>query len=654
MSSAFYSSSVRSFLDASPLKILGALSSNSGYADEVTQKTAWREQIEILRTALDKVDGGIHLEFVVPRIGTRVDAVVVSGSVVFVIEFKVGQKHFLRQDVNQVWDYALDLKNFHRASHQAAIIPVLVATEADQTDSDLTAPHSDGVFPPLKASPSGLGPLIHLGLSVGHSSAIDPLAWADAPYTPTPTIIEAAQALFSGHSVKAISQTEAGLQDLQDTSNCVENIIQSAQRNRNKAIVLLTGVPGAGKTLVGLNIATQRREGGTLTHAVFLSGNGPLVKVLRAALTEDSFHRRRRLGNKIRKGSVEQEVKAFIQNVHHYRDAYAKNSDAPSDHIAIFDEAQRAWNQHETAKFMKGKGFSEFPYSEPEFLISCLDRHSDWAVVICLVGGGQEINRGEAGIGAWIEAVTSRFRDWHIYLSPELMDSEYAAMDAINSLHNAPNVKRDKALHLAVSVRSFRAEHLSRFVKSLLDMDRDTACEILPELREYPVALTRDLRAAKAWLRDQARGSERYGLLASSGAERLKPHAIDVRVDVDPVKWFLKGPEDTRSSFYLEDAATEFDVQGLEVDWACVTWDADLRYTSSGWSFHDFRGSKWTKINQTNGQQYLKNAYRVLLTRARQGLVICIPEGDSGDPTRSPAYYDSTFRYLVEIGIPTI
>jgi hypothetical protein len=324
--------------------------------------------------------------------------------------------------------------------------------------------------------------------------------------------------------------------------------------------------------------------------------------------------------------------------------------------VAIFDEAQRAWNLKRTADFMhqrkKRPGFAQ---SEPEFLISCMNRHPDWAVVVCLVGGGQDINKGEAGIDPWLEAVAHKFEGWDMYISSRLTDSEYAAGNALEAVSQRPNVHFDDSLHLAVSMRSFRAEHVSAFVKALLDCEEAAARNALRQfLERYPIAVTRDLAKAKQWIREHARGSERYGLMASSKAQRLKPHAIDIRVNIDPVHWFLNGKEDTRSSYYLEDAATEFQVQGLEVDWACVTWDGDLRFGDGGWTHHDFRGDRWINIKDTDNRRYLLNAYRVLLTRARQGMVIFVPRGDLTDQTRSPRYYDCTFHYLSHLGIPVL
>ncbi len=349
-------------------------------------------------------------------------------------------------------------------------------------------------------------------------------------------------------------------------------------------------------------------------------------------------------------------VEAFIQNVHHFRDETIRDTNPPIEHVAIFDEAQRAWTRTKAEKWMRRKRHVEFPWSEPEYLLSSMDRHADWSVVVCLVGGGQEINEGEAGIGEWLQALNARFPDWRMHISSRLTDSEYAAGHALETVRNRPNAQLDNCLHLAVSMRSFRAENVSTFVKAVLDRERRTATAALEQMADrFPIAITRDLDAAKEWVRDRARGSERYGLVTSSKAYRLKPHAIDVRVDVNPVHWFLNGKDDTRSSYYLEDAATEFQVQGLELDWTCVTWDADLRLSDAsatrGWGFHDFRGSRWTNVKNAENQRYLLNAYRVLLTRARQGMVIFIPPGDRRDATRAPEFYDGVFGYLRGLGV---
>ncbi|MBL8859552.1 MAG: DUF2075 domain-containing protein [Planctomycetes bacterium] len=657
---AYYSSNIAEFLETDPAEILGHLTRHSqGPHVENAQVGAWEREIEILAAAMAGIPGFLYLEFEVPRLGSRVDAVLVIGPALFPIEFKCGATKYLRADFNQAWDYALDLKNFHRGSHHAPIFPILVATEAPSTDLVWKPPHADGVHEPRQSNADGLRGAIDAALMLASGKQIDGQHWGLEPYHPTPTIIQAAQALYARHSVQAISRNDAGAKNLTVTSRTVEDVIERARTKQEKAIVFVTGVPGAGKTLVGLNVATRHRRAKDQdpAHAVFLSGNAPLVKVLCEALVRDEVSRLRSSGVKARKGAVGQNVKAFIQNVHHFRDAGLNDMRAaPHDHVVIFDEAQRAWNQKKTAEFMRiKKKRPGFDMSEPEFLISYMDRRDDWAVVICLVGGGQEINSGEAGISTWLEAVRMRFPNWRVHISKHLTDSEYAAGKALEVLGQHTRIETSPDLHLSVSMRSFRAEHVSAFVKALLDSEIDKAqAEFAKLAGKYPMVITRDLARAREWVRRQARGSERYGLVASSKGERLKPHAVDVRFKVDPVHWFLHDESDTRSSNYMEDAATEFQVQGLELDWACVTWDGDLRRSNDAWHYHRFRGDRWVDIRRAERQQYLVNAYRVLLTRARQGMVVFVPTGDSHDPTRAPKYYDSTYDYLRRAGLSEI
>lgn len=655
-SRAWYGASIDEFLNTAPDTIIGELTRNCEFALLPSQRDAWLAQIAILKAELTDLSGSIFLEFNIPRMGRRIDVVLLIGPIVFVIEFKVGESGFDRSSIDQVWDYALDLKNFHEASHRLSIIPILIATKAKRSALLELRADKDNVYRPVLTSLADFRKVLGQALDAASGQSVNAQRWSCASYLPTPTIVEAARALYAQHSVEAIARHDAGAQNLHVTSKQVENLIDEARTHKHKVICFVTGVPGAGKTLVGLNVATRRGEVDEPTHAVFLSGNGPLVAVLREALTRDEVARKKSLGERTRKGEVAESVKAFIQNVHHFRDDALIDLSPPPEHVAIFDEAQRAWNLNQTANFMRRKknhdGFSQ---SEPEFLISYMDRHPDWAVIVCLVGGGQEINTGEAGIDAWLEAINARFPHWHMFISSKLTDSEYASGKASEVVNSRPRTHFDRHLHLAVSMRSFRSENVSAFVKALLDCEKKQAQEIFTDLSSrYPIVLTRDLNLAKGWIREHARGTERYGLVASSKAQRLKPHAIDIRVNVNPVHWFLNDKEDTRSSYYLEDAATEFQVQGLELDWACVTWDGDLRFTDAGWSFHDFRGNRWINIANSDNQRYLRNAYRVLLTRARQGMVIFVPPGDHNDHTRTPKYYDSTFDYLCEIGIPTL
>lgn len=663
MKRAYYSDTIAHFLDKGTNEILGQLVRSAGMdgaSVETTQSDAWVEEIAILKGSLVpyRDTGSLYFEYSIPRLGKRIDVLALIRHTIFVFEFKVGEDKFTASARDQVYDYALDLKNFHETSHQPPIAPVVIPTRAKHAITTVAyTTHTDQVMMPINATPQSAGDVIKTVLDFACGPAIDPHQWEQGRYHPTPTIVEAAMALYNGHSVEEIARRDASAKNLSDTSAAVSEIIQTSRDQRVKSICFVTGVPGAGKTLVGLNVATEHIDKDSELYSVFLSGNDPLVSILREALARDKVRHEKEQGRKAKKTSVLSEVKMFVQNVHHFRDDCLRDGARPPiEHVAIFDEAQRAWTLERTRSFMlQRKKTPNFDFSEPEFLISCLDRHQDWATVICLVGGGQEINTGEAGISEWIHALNRSFPDWRVYLSSRLTDSEYGAGKVLQELSSRPNVITRDELHLGVSMRSFRAENVSLLVKQLLDLETNAARATLNRLsNRYPIVMTRDLAKAKHWLKQQARGTERYGIVVSSEAQRLKPHAIDVRTPVDPVHWFLDGKEDVRSSFYLEDVATEFQVQGLELDWACVTWDGDFRHTSNGWEHWSFCGYRWNRIRKSDRQSYLKNAYRVLLTRARQGMVIVIPDGEPNDPTRKKEFYDSTFEYLSEIGFPLL
>jgi DUF2075 family protein len=670
---SFFAAGLGCFCIAEPQKITGSLLEKAG-SSEGDQGRAWTAQIDILRQALapfQHVEGAskVYFEWSVPRVGKRIDVVLVIRNVVFVVEFKVGAREFLAGDRDQVWDYALDLKNFHKTSHDKLVCPVLVATEAEAKEA---APELfvalDRLYCPVEAGAGGLGATIARVLdhaATQDAPPIDADEWDQGPYSPTPTIVEAALALYRGHKVEDIANCSAEKANLGVTAGVVHELIEVAQREGRKSICFVTGVPGAGKTLVGLTVATEHSKPEDKLHTVYLSGNGPLVSILREALARDQVAQGKVTGKLVAKGEALRASKAFIQPIYEFLKDCTKDPGPPAEHVTIFDEAQRAWDLRQMTDFMKRKmGVADFePQSEAAYLISCIDRHREatgnWGVIVCLVGGGQEINRGEAGIGAWVDAVIEKFPHWHVHLSSNLMDSEYGAgavLEKVAEPGKVAGVHLHKDLHLSVSMRSFRAEKVSAFVKAVLDHEEQQARDLHSEITaNYPIVLTRDLTRAKAWLKEQARGTERYGLVVSSNAQRLKPHAIDVRSPMNPVHWFLSPKADVRSSYYLEDVATEFHVQGLELDWAGVVWDGDFRRKGGkDWGHYCFRGQKWQRVKNEANQSYLKNAYRVLLTRARQGMVIVVPEGDPEDPTRDARFYDPTFEYLAGVGLKLI
>lgn len=657
LSRAYYSATLEKFQNDSDDLILGELTRNHQFTLEDLQRNAWISQIRLLKSSLAELSG-CHLvfEYAIPRMGKRVDVVVLYLGVVFVLEFKVGEKNYLNSALEQSLDYAVDLKNFHKQSHTRAIVPIVIATEAVDCELVIQS-YSDRVFLPIKANQNNFVQYIKLlAAKITEEKVLNPVEWIESIYSPTPTIIEAAQALYKGHSVKEISRSDSGAINLRTTSDTIAKIIDSSKKNNRKSICFITGVPGAGKTLAGLNIANKRHNVDEGEHAVFLSGNGPLVEVLQEALARNEVAEKKGTEQQITKSQALTKTKAFIQNIHHFRDDALQNDKPPIERVAVFDEAQRAWTLEQTSSFMsRKKGIQDFNMSEPEFLISVLDRHRDWAIIICLIGGGQEINTGEAGLPEWFSAIQRDYPHWDVYVSKKLTDQEYTNGKNIYSSLTDNQLTVRNELHLSVSVRSYRSEKLSAFVKAFLDVNILEARRIYTQLKgDYPIVVTRNIDVAKKWLRSKARGGEGLGIIASSGAYRLRPYGIHVKSAIDPKTWFLNDRIDVRSAGFLEEVATEFDIQGLELDWTCVAWDANLRKSGDFWKYKNFRGTEWQNINDEIRKRYLLNAYRVLLTRARQGMVIFIPEGDESDRTRKPDFYDPVFQYFTQCGVEYI
>ena len=650
MQRSYYSARIREFLDEKPETLLGKLMVSDEFSTTDLQKNAWRKEIDILQDQLRSVENGdIAFEYTIPRMGHRIDVVCIIRGLIFLLEFKVGDSEYRKSTADQVMDYALDLKYFHELSADRYIIPISIPTEAPSVCNEVSF-MEDKISNVLKCTKDNIGLTINSVLSSVQDQDLSIADWINSRYAPTPTIIEAAQAMYRNHSVKDISRNDAGAHNLTATTETINQIIDDCKRNHKKAICFVTGVPGAGKTLAGLNIANERHNFDADEHAVFLSGNGPLVDILQAALAKD---RSSRAGITI--AEAKKETKAFIQIIHRFRDEALTTNNPPAEKVAIFDEAQRAWNEESLTDFMKRKkGVDAFNQSEPEFLIRIMDRHQDWAVIVCLVGGGQEIYNGEAGIIDWFRALQKKFRNWHIYLSDKITDSEYVGNSSIEELLTGCSYSLRPALHLGVSLRSFRSEKLAEFVKLLLDNEPSAAAAVYSELSiHYPIILTRDLDKAKEWIRKKARGTERYGLLASSEGKRLRGIGIWVPSVINHVGWFLNEKGNVDSSYFFEVAASEFKVQGLEIDYSILAWDADLRRSGKGFDYFKFRGTRWNHVNNMQQQKYLKNAYRVLMTRARQGMIIFVPSGTDpeDDPTRDSAFYDDIYKYLRSCGI---
>lgn len=648
---AYYSACVRDFLYHNESYILGQFAKNNQFGFEDLQQNTWLQEIIILKQQLREFkDGHILFEYTIPRIGKRIDNVLIYRGFIFLLEFKVGEREYPKHAIDQVMDYALDLKDFHKESHNKILVPMLVATESKERVCNFNL-SQNGIFDVLLCNKFNLRSNIKGVLRDFQADYFAAQDWIHSKYMPTPTIIEAAQALYRGHNVEEISRSDAGALNLNLTTKTINQIIDESKKHGRKSICFLTGVPGAGKTLAGLNIANERHKFEKDEHAVFLSGNQPLVEVLREALARDESKK-----DNVTKEQAKRKTYSFIQNIHHYRDAAIMNNEAPGEKIAIFDEAQRAWHAFKLTEYMNTKKkVHNFNMSEPEFLISIMDRHQDWAVIICLVGGGQEINKGEAGLLEWFNALRQKYSHWNVFVSNRIGDSEYVKELTIPQMTARLKTKIIPELHLSVSLRSFRSENVSDFVKALLDVDKNKAKELYKKLKDkYPILITRDINKAKTWVKACAGGTRRYGMTASSGAKRLRVYGIWVQSKIKAKHWFLNGKEDVRSSYYLEDTATEFDIQGLELDWTIVCWDANFRFENGNFNYYRFRGSRWENIKKETDRLYLKNAYRVLLTRARQGLIIFIPNGDSRDSTRPDQFYNETYQYLKSIGIDEI
>lgn len=652
----YYAESIETFLRQSSKEITGIIHSNDVSAEtSIQQSNTWEIEVDFLKEQLaDFAEGRIIFEYTIPRMGKRVDVVFLYQNIVFLLEFKCGDKEYRQSTYDQVYDYALDLRNFQKESHNKLLVPMMVSTKAPYKACVIN--EKDRIIEPISCNADNIGEYIKNVTASYNETDFDYIAWENSEYLPTPTIVEAAQALYRGHNVHDITRSDAGAENLTVTTDEINRIIEHSKVNSRKSICFVTGVPGAGKTLVGLNIAIQRSNAQKGEHAVFLSGNFPLVKVLQEALARDNVEQEKQRGNRISKRDALRSTSAFIQIIHKYRDSFVGNDNIPPERIAIFDEAQRSWTHEMLEKFMSTKkGVADFSYSEPEFLISTMDRHKDWAVIICLVGGGQEINTGEAGLPEWFDSIRRAFPDWDVYITPQLNDDEYRRGRTWQSMINGLNIHENKDLHLATSVRSFRTPDLAAFVKALLDANTDEARELHQRINDkYPIVITRDLNKAKDWVKSKCQGTTRYGLLASSGALRLKPEGIFVKNDVSVENWFLNGKDDVRSSYMLEDVVTEFDIQGLELDYSVVAWDADYRFVNGEWTYNNFVGNRWNLVSSEERKLYLKNAYRVLLTRARQGMAIFVPYGNVNDATRPPEFYDGIYNYLKCIGVEEI
>ncbi|MGH7101279.1 MAG: DUF2075 domain-containing protein [Acetobacteraceae bacterium] len=657
---AFYSAGVADFVAADPAAIIDRLVVEQVRHFRVTEAAAigaWESTIALLRAALATApvaDGWrILLEFPLLRLGRRIDTVLIAPEMVLVLEFKIGASGFVAADLEQVEDYALDLRDFHSASRAVPIVPILVATEAAAPQEDWPLPMA-GVAPPMRANGESLGPLI-AALAVHYRplpAAIETSAWERAPYRPVPGIIEAARLLYAGHGVAEITAARAGSAELERTTKAVLDAVASAETERRHLVLFVTGVPGAGKTLVGLNVVfgTGRRLG-----AAYLTGNPTLVLVLREALARDAA---RHGTGRLRQ--ARQEVEGKIQRLPWFRDHYvARPDEVPAERAVVIDEAQRCWSRDWAIRKTRDRE-SRLSQPEPAHLLDIMARQQDWAVLVCLVGGGQEIHDGEGGLAEWGLALEARPL-WAVRAAEAVLH----AGDPRQRLPLLSGLRITEGLDLVVPARAIRNAAAPEWVDAVLANDPGRARAIVQSEGSVPFRLTRDLGAMRQALRRLSEGGCRAGLVASSGARRLRAEGIGAELphmDADAVThWFLDRWPDVRASAALEVPATEFSCQGLELDYAGVCWGGDLvrragvwpaaGWPAGGWKVREFRGSAWTVPRDPERIANTTNTYRVLLTRARHETILWVPRGDAADETRPPADYAAVVEFLLDCGV---
>lgn len=650
---AYYCNSIPGFIKDNSTSIIGQLIRHS-FEINKAQSDAWENQINELQKRLEAcgMEGDIIFEYDIVRLGKRIDVIMLIRHMVFSLEFKNGKNIFTAQDAQQAEDYAIDIKNFHKESEDLYVCPILIATDAPKykKEQSLDAYPDKQVHLQRENIETVIPKVIQLTDLYGDNTQIDFDQWFNSPYRPTPTIIAAAVEAYVTHDISEIANSEAGQDDIDVCEDKINEIISYAMSNNKKCVCFVTGVPGAGKTLVGLDTVAKNLKRGKSSLSVYLSGNGPLVDVLREAL------KRSEKSKKQYTRETSAAIDALIQSSYAFkRDNAAHNQPTP-ENIMIFDEAQRVWDQSKMSS--KHKNDPLMSVSEPHLLYSIMDRHQDWAVMICLVGLGQDIYDGEVGINEWFRCGVQDFPQWEMYYSPAIFNQIEDLNIDKEMIKSCRRCHPINELHLKTSIRSFRADKQCQFVDNLLNNDPESTKKIYSMISsKYPILVTRDYQKAKQWVRSQVRGSQRCGVLACSSAQRLKPEGIYITSDIDVKNWFLAPSDDLRSSNMLEIVASEFKIQGLEIDWALVCWDADLRRNAKGdgWDHYNFRGSKWNKRHKEEQKRYLVNAYRVLLTRARQGMIIFVPKGVDPeiDPTRDKAYYDGIYNYLLQCGIQT-
>lgn len=591
-------------------------------------------------------------EYMPPLVTRRSDLVVVGDGFALVIEAKTGESSSRVSARKQAVGYAEDLYWNHSAARNLRLVPAFLRWRGRTSKTPVAIPQR-GDRPTSDMCHELLPPKIvsvlhDLSASYSTGELINRDNWNHAAYAPHPDVVQAAVALVAGLEDQGISAALADDAELDRIAGQLVSEVHQAAEGSKHRLLLVTGVPGSGKTLVGLRLAHDRSVVTRLkeidpTTALFLTGNKPLVDVLTEALTRDLIHRR-----EMTRAEAERIAGVGIKLVHAFaRAGLADEDNMPIPHVAVFDEGQRMWEADRlSAKHGLGRGGE---ISEPEIILRQLEKRT-WAVVVVLIGDGQEIHTGEAGAHLWSEAVLSR----------NAAGARWSALGSPSAItRNDGALERSDALHLRHNRRAIGAASMSEWVDQVLAGDQVAALAAVAKMgKQFPILVTRDLDATREWLRSREAWT-RYGLVASSRSSRLRAYGIEMdnefQAGIAWPKWFLDRPPSLLASTALEVAASEFKCQGLELDYVGVLWSWDMIRHEGKWKTRRLEGDRlaWREPggrSASEKRRFALNAYRVLLTRARKGLVIWVPTGAEGDPTRPPHEMDDVADYLVRCG----
>ena len=664
----YYDATIEDFaLNHKPEDIVDFLTDSdesSDYYELSLQKKAWANQISILKKYLKDKNGYIIFEYVLSRVNMRIDVVLLMNDIVYSLEFKNNETMFLESDIDQAGGYGYALKNFYEINRNKYVVPILIATRAPDSECSVASDlGTDGLFSLFKANVNKMEQYIDLIRSKYGSDVIyseeDFENWINSPFKPNPTIIQSARSIYMNNQIDDFFKFDAGEENLKITELTVEAIVNEARDNKKKIICFVSGVPGAGKTLVGLDLAgkTRNNKDNNLPDAVFFSGNGPLINVLTEALGRDAIKQFPEKYEK--KYQAVNNVKTFIQDLHAFKqDIISSKKKNIDENVLIFDEAQRVWDEEQLKKWLikKEADASFYGLSEADLLLDVFSK-KEWGVIVALVGLGQDIHTGENGLGVWFKSLLEKHNEWDIRLSKQIFEQSADNLYKYKGLIlNNPKVKDCSGLYLETCIRTPRARNLSEFAEAVLSNKPEQAKIAISKFDNYPICITRDLKLAEQFVLRNTQRKERCGKLCSSNSKILGKysHCFDNIDNWHFANWMLDdfGRDSSNSLIF---SASEFNIQGLEIDWSLLGWDMDMYYSNGEWHEQRMLTKKRFEESTEIQKKHILNSYRVLLTRARKGMIIYIPKSsDFEDNYDVSQYMDSTYDYLKSCGIKDI